>query len=246
MTALPPAGWYPDPQVGGTRWRWWDGYAWAPPSYGYDPAAAALALVTHRDATSRYGNWLRWAMAANVGISLLALGGIAFFLHRKGFDFGTTDPDGTPHFSSWFVVVQFASLPLNLVSLAYLGSLIAWLYQAGKFAEARGWPAVRGRALGAFSVIIPVVNLWWPYEAVRDSYPPGSDHSLVLRWWLSYLLVPFAAGAIAIGAGFFGSTAVVWIALLTAGCLLAIPVWLGWQVIRDVEVMQRANSPAAA
>jgi hypothetical protein len=245
MTALPPAGWYPDPQVGGTRWRWWDGYAWAPPSYGYDPAAAALALVTHRKATSRYGNWLRWAMLVNP-LSLVVFSvAIALIFRGHAFDTVNNGNSGEPQFSGSFLAFQLVTLPLNAVSFAYVGSLIAWIYHAGKFAEARGWPAVRGRTLGAFSVLIPIVNLWWPYEAVRDSYPPGSSPAILLKWWVSYLVAPiFVLPAFFLG--LFGSPVAIAIAIAIGACAVSVPVWLGWQLIRDVEVMQRANSPAAS
>ena len=53
MTPLPPAGWFPDPETGGTTWRWWDGYRWAPTGWGrpavYDPAA--YARDAHRAGT---------------------------------------------------------------------------------------------------------------------------------------------------------------------------------------------------
>jgi hypothetical protein len=139
--------------------------------------------------------------------------------------------------------VQLAFLPLSLLSLAYVGTLIAWIFQAGKFAEARGWPAARDRSLGAFSVLIPIVSLWWPYEAVRDAYPPGSSSPLVLRWWVSYLVAPVVFPLMF----FFALVApplVIAVAITIAACGLTIPVWFGWKLIADVEVMQRANSPA--
>jgi hypothetical protein len=143
------------------------------------------------------------------------------------------------------IAIQLVSLPLNAVVFAYLGSLIAWIYQAGKFAEARGWPAVRGRTLGAFSVLIPIVNLWWPYEAVRDSYPPGSAPPLLLRWWVSYLVTPLLSLPVFFVA-LFGPPVLIVVAIAFAAGALAIPVWLGWRVVRDVEAMQRANTPVAA
>ena len=40
--------------------------------------------------------------------------------------------------------------------------------------------------------MIPVVNLWWPYEAIRDLYPPGRRPPVALQWWVAHLVVPFA------------------------------------------------------
>jgi hypothetical protein len=251
MTALPPAGWYPDPEAGGTTWRWWDGTNWSPPAYGYGAGygygavAPAVMLESYRKATSKFGNWLRWAMLGNL-LSFLAISlGVALVFRGNAFDRAGNGVYGDTQFSGGFLAFQLVSLPLNLVSFAYIGSFIAWIYQAGKFAEARGWPAARGRTLGAFSLLIPVVNLWWPYEAVRDSYPPGSSPPFLVAWWVSYLVTPILAFP-GILAGLFGTPVQMGIAIGIGACALAVPVWLGWKVIRDVEAMQRANSPAPA
>ncbi len=250
MTALPPAGWYPDPEAGGTTWRWWDGMTWSPPAYppgygyGYGVAPAVVA-ESYRKATTKFGNWLRWTMLANVVSTAGAFVAFALVFRGNGFDFATDRANGGPRFSGGFLAIQLAFLPLNLVSLAYIGTLIAWIFQAGKFAEARGWPAVRGRPLGAFSVLIPIVNLWWPYEAVRDAYPPGSSSPLVLKWWVSYLAAPvvfFPMFFITL----FAAPVVITVAIAISACVLAVPVRFGWKLIADVEAMQRANSPATS
>jgi hypothetical protein len=248
MTALPPEGWYPDPEAGGTTWRWWDGTRWSPPAYpyGYGSAyvvvAPAIVAETYRNATSKFGNWLRWAMLGNLVSMTIAFIGFALLFRGNGLDFANNGTGG-PQFSGRFVALQLAFLPLNVLSLAYIGSLIAWIYQAGKFAEAHGWPAARGPLLGAFSVLIPIVNLWWPYEAVRDAYPPGASPQLVLMWWVSYLVAPIVFVPMLFIA-FFGSPLVITVAIIISACVLAIPVRFGWKLIADVEAMQRANSPA--
>jgi Protein of unknown function (DUF2510) len=238
MTALPPAGWYPDPDTGGAQWRWWDGGQWWPTSFDSGAGAAALAQEAARKETQQFGSWLRWAMVANAVSSLLAYGGIAFIVHARAFHFFTTDPQGVVTVSHQFAAFEFVGLPLNLASLALLGTLIAWILQAGKFAEASRWPATRGRTLGAFSVLIPIVNLWWPYEAVRDAFPPGSRPPELLRWWLSYLALPFVAFALAVIAGFTAPTPVVFLVLIVDAFLLSLPVWFGWQVIRHMAAAQ--------
>ena len=142
---------------------------------------------SYRKATTKFGNWLRWAMLANFVALMVAF--IAFGLAFRGNGLDFAPGDGGP-FSGRIIAVQLAFLPLNVASLADRGLLIAWIYQAGKFAEPRGRPAARGRVLGAFSVLIPVVSLWWPYEAVRDAHPPGSSQPFLLKWWVSYLVAP--------------------------------------------------------
>ncbi len=256
MTALPPEGWYPDPELGGTAWRWWDGVQWAPQlpmpayGYGYGPpqtygVAPAYVAERYRAATTKFGNWLRWAMVANLAWFVLLFVVIAVVFRGNHFDFGSNDAYGEPHFSGSAIGLQLAFVPLSFISYAYLGAFIAWIFQAGKFAEARGWPAARGRTLGAWSLIIPIVQFWWPYEALRDSYPPSARPPLLLKWWVSYLVTPIAALPVYAFAIFGGPVATT-ISIVVAGCVLAIPVWLGWKVIRDVEAMQLAAMQASS
>src|SRR4051812_39624158 len=127
MTALPPSGWYPDPAAGGTAWRWWDGTQWAPPlpqipyGYGYGPpqtygVAPEFIAEKFRAGTSKFGMWLRWAMVANAAWFVLAWIAMAVLFHGDGLHFMTNGPYDDPQFSSGFIAVQLASIPLSFVS----------------------------------------------------------------------------------------------------------------------------------
>jgi hypothetical protein len=243
MTALPPAGWFPDPDAGGARWRWWDGAQWAPPGYGYqqayDPAAHARALAMRAESTRRIGRWFRWAM---IGFALTTLGiGIAFGVGLR--DTVHSVNDAGAGFPSWMIAFDVVSIPFGAVAWAYMGLFIAWLYQAGKFADLQQWPAAQSRVLGAFSPLIPVVNLWWPYEAIRDNYPPGRCPPTALRWFVIQLL----GGVLAIwgiaGSAFAPAAVTAVVVVITGAVLTFVPV-LGWRLIADVEVMQRAHTPS--
>jgi hypothetical protein len=248
MTGLPPAGWFPDPETGGTTWRWWDGFRWAPPGWGhqqaYDPAAFARALGSLAETTRNTGKWLRWSMAAYAVSLFLVVVGIAIVLHG-GIHFDHTDPDGTVHISRALVAVQLISIPYSLVNYAYLALFIAWLYNAGKFADTQRWPAARSRTLAAFSPLIPIVIFWWPYEAIRDLYPPGGRPDVALQWWVSYLIAPVAACASVIITTLFAPAAVTAIVVVLAAGVLTTPVVLGWKLVDDLDAMQRAHSAPA-
>jgi hypothetical protein len=242
VTATPPPGWYPDPEAAGRQWRWWDGARWAPPAYGwaraFDPLAHAHAVEQTAQTARNTGRWLKWAFVANAIGYVGALAGTAGFLLDIHHQLGETDPNaGSFRALGW----SFLLAPLQLFVYAAIALLIAWIYHAGKFAEYQGWPAARSRGLGAFSVIIPIVSLWWPYEAVRDLYPPGRAPRLVLQWWLSYLLVPLVATfAVAIPA-LAGWTAASIVTVIGAAALLVVPAVFGWRLVDDVEAMQRAQ-----
>jgi len=150
-----------------------------------------------------------------------ALTGALFNGSRHGLF--TTNPDGTTQVSNHLVALQLASTPMSLLGLAFVGLLIAWIYQAGKFAEMNGWPTVRNRTLGAFSILIPIVNFWFPYQAIRDCLPlDDPNRARILQWWLAYMVGEVVGGAAFIAAFFSSGTAaalsipaaVLWIAVL--------------------------------
>ncbi len=210
----------------------------------FDPAARAHALAQQAGTTANTGKWLRWAMLGNAVVVLALYAGMAVVFHAVRTDwFSAPEPDRSAHLTGVFVVAPLAGSGLQLVSLAYFVLLVAWIYHAGKFGELQGWPAARGCLLGALSLLIPVVNLWWPYEAVRDSFPPGQRPPIVLRWWLAYLIVPIVTifgVAIAALSGSVGATV---IALALAAPLVAVPVVLGWRLVGELDATQRESLP---
>jgi hypothetical protein len=181
-------------------------------------------------------------MAASMVSVFLAIVGVAVTFHR-GFPFDQSAPDGTVRIPGAFVAWQLTSLPLSLVTWAYLALFIAWLNNAGKFADTQHWPAVRSRTLGAFSPLIPIVNLWWPYEAIRDLYPPGGRPDVALQWWICYLLVPIVAFVSVIVTTLTAPATVTMIVVLLAGGVLVVPVVLGWRLVDNLDAMQRAHLP---
>ncbi len=209
---------------------------WAAPGLPFDSSRAAAA----REQSSRYGQWLRYGLVGNAATALFWYGAIGMVLGDLHDRWITTSSDGNVHLSGWIVSLQFLSMPLSLVAFAYLALLIAWIYQVGQFAEAMRWPATRNRVLGAFSILIPIVNLWWPYEAIRDAYPPGTNHGAALRWWLSNLIIPFVTSAVVIVVALVGSTTTLWITIAIAVVPLSVPVILGWKLIDDLDRAQRA------
>jgi hypothetical protein len=129
-------------------------------------------------------------------------------------------------------------------SWAFTGVLIAWLYQSGKYADLQPWPTIRSRTLGAFSVLIPIVQLWWPYEMIRDLFPPNARPATALRWWLSYLLIPTCVSIPVFFAAVLLPAVALVVALIVAAGLLAVSVRWGWQLIDDLDTVRRRYLPA--
>ena len=63
-----------------------------------------------------------------------------------------------------------------LVSLVFVVAVIfalIWQHRAASAGRALGLPASHSPAWGVGSWFVPIVNLWMPYQALRDCLPPG-------------------------------------------------------------------------
>jgi hypothetical protein len=73
----------------------------------------------------------------------------------------------------------------GLVGLVALVFECMWQFRAATAARTLLRPARRTPGWGVGFRFIPVVNLWMPYQAIRDCLPPDdARRRLVLRWWL--------------------------------------------------------------
>jgi len=107
------------------------------------------------------------------------------------------------------------------------------MFRAAKTARDLGYPAKHSPALGAWSPIIPVVNLWFPYQALRDCLPPGSEHRpLVLRAWLLLLGIRLVEVALIIA---LAEDRAVGVVLLVVFALLEVLLAsLGWRMVNAI------------
>lgn len=197
-----PAGWHPDPW-GLAALRWWDGATWTghisgPPT----PRTGTIDLEGER----ALARWVRPA---------LIFGGLA---QAAGLLAGAEQ-------SKWFVAhwdeltgpnPRVSSPPVstagNIGQLAFLiGVSVAvlfllWFYRAAT----TGWsrlPARRGPVLSTLSFIIPVLNLWWPYQAALDMVPADdARRSVIRRWWVLWLFATLC-GLMIYPAAFLNETA---------------------------------------
>ena len=90
-----------------------------------------------------------------------------------------------------------------------------WQHRANVAAQALGLPLTRSPGWGIAGWFIPIVNFWFPYEAVRDNLPPDDPtRPLVIRWWVGMLTMGVVVWAVAAGYAFGG--AVIGVPLSTA------------------------------
>jgi hypothetical protein len=72
-----------------------------------------------------------------------------------------------------------------LLTLVAVVIACIWQHRAASAARALGLPARHSPGWGVGSWFVPVVNLFVPYQAIRDCLPPGDPtRKLVLAWWL--------------------------------------------------------------
>jgi len=94
---------------------------------------------------------------------------------------------------------QIASLVVLVVGILFL----VWFHRALTNAQALGLPLRRSPGWGVAGFLIPIVNLWFPYQSACDLFPPEHpDRRLVGRWWACYLGAGFTAMAALIGTFF--------------------------------------------
>jgi hypothetical protein len=116
---------------------------------------------------------------------------------------GITPPTFTNEsISPWFYL-------LGLVAIAAIVVTLIWQHRAASAARALGFPTTHSPGWGVGSWFVPIVNLWFPYQAIRDCLPPDDpNRARILQWWLAYMVGGLAGGAAFIAAFFSSGVAV--------------------------------------
>ena len=166
-----PPGWYPDPWQP-SAWRWWDGSAWSASAGLADPAARrdGLDVAAEERAARRARLALAWAIPLQV-LTHVALRAqfvdiIDVFRHLDN-----DSRDSVSHTASAPAagLAQVGQVGLLVVGVLFL----VWFHRSCVNARALGLPSRREPGLAVAGFVIPIVNLWWPYQSTRDLFPPG-------------------------------------------------------------------------
>jgi hypothetical protein len=117
------------------------------------------------------------------------------------------------------------SLLVTLVSIVAAVIALIWQHRAASAGRALGIPSGQSPAWGVGSWFVPIVNLWIPYQAVRDCLPPDDPHRRrVLHWWLAWLATGVLSAA-ANACALFSSTTAVIVSIPAIVTALAIVAW---------------------
>jgi len=107
------------------------------------------------------------------------------------------------------------------VIVAFILALI-WQFRAASAARGLGIRATHSPGWGVGCWFVPIVNLWMPYQALRDCLPHDDPHRpLVLRCWLLALAAQFLAQA-AIAAALFSSPVALGISIPAGICAIGL------------------------
>jgi hypothetical protein len=123
---------------------------------------------------------------------------------------------------------------------------IVWFHRAARAGWSAGLPARRRPMLAALSFIIPVVNLWWPYQSAMDMVPAGDERrSWIQRWWALWLFATLCGFSIIPAQAVFDQTAARIVASLGAvsmlGAAVAARAVVGFITDTHVRLAQAAD-----
>lgn len=242
-------GWFPDP-MSPFMVRWWDGQAWTtevrPGGGGPDPAAD----VADEAKAGRMATRALWAGAIVYAGRMF----MTVVLVRKFW----------PAFRSWLdtpaprdrFVMPSGVTGLNALSQLFsIGILVVgvlfliWFYKAAVLAAKVGLPHRLGSAWAIAGWIVPVVNLWFPYQSAVDLLPPGSaGRSKVKQWWALWITLGTLSLASIAGSFVSAEVGLALAALASATAFAA--AWAGQGVIEEVdgahaEAIRRAQGAVA-
>jgi hypothetical protein len=200
-SSWPPAGWYADPS-GLYWWRWWDGSRWtqnvapdAAMQFSGEATTQTAALLQAKQA--RLDGFMAlavliWAAIGAVGL-LVNWVSVDYYratwhwlhaaLHAIGKQQQAPPPPHRPLWNSLFSLVGLGDLVIEIYFLI-------WQHRAATLARALGYPYRHSPGWGVGCWFVPIVNLWMPYQAIRDCLPPGHHvRRQVLYAWLAFLMI---------------------------------------------------------
>jgi hypothetical protein len=243
QTGPPPPGWYRDPYAPAGL-RWWDGRLWTqharPP---VQPVPRVPPVPPYAGRNERLGRlaMLIWApvQLGYVGLLGVIVGRVVRDMSRFTEEASTAPPgEIVPFPVDTFALTMVAALA-GLLAWIPLALMMFWSHRCATTAAALRIPAARAPFWAIVGWIVPVINLLFPYQSVRDCLPP--DHPGrrdVLLWWLGYLAVGFGA-SVAVLLALVGVTP--FLLMLAVLAVLAVAtVLLGLRVVTAIDEAHRA------
>ena len=115
---------------------------------------------------------------------------------------------GSMHYFTGFELDKAADITIFGLSILF----VVWFYRARINAERHGYWQRRARGWAFWGWIVPIVNLWFPFQIMGDIWRAGLPAEqrgetawLPALWWTSWLLSGlgiFGAGTLSVNSGF--------------------------------------------
>ena len=236
-------GWYPDPWRPGQR-RWWDGDGWT--DHTWDPSAptAPAAAMPHPIAPDPQRDlhdernaavWAKRGFVAYVIGRLVGFTASVIVFNRWADDVRQAiDTNGQLNTDN-NISYNLLNLPFSTLSLLGFVAIIIWSYKAATVASNLHYPARRGTVWAVIGWIVPVVNFWFPYQAIRDCLAPDNPERRTVKQWWTYYIVGLLIWVTAIPVAAFGSLAVALALAVPALVAGMMELFLALRVIDAVE-----------
>jgi len=225
MTRPGGAGWYPDPW-GTPKNRWFDGEAWTPrvwpPEDSEAPPTARRAPSRDVGDDQRLGRMLATVMpVAAAAMIATAISGVAVlrWVADNWDEFVEATESGRrlePEVAGWVSTLSWVGqFPLFAIQLLFL----LWCYKTARAGRELGIPARRSPGWAVGSWLIPILNLWWPYQSVSDTVPADDPARTEIRRWWTLWLAMLASTLFVFASAFFAVTASL-LAVVVQGALV--------------------------
>lgn len=183
-------GWYPDPYFPGAT-RYWDGVIWTEHarSIAFVPVGPVLDLAGgHKAADRAIKAFVVQCLITSVGALLYpAFLGTMFEQIRSS---DSLDANAAPNGN--IPLFNVALQPLGIIALIATILIGIWASKATANAGALGRATTHSPGWALAGWLVPVINLWYPMQIVRDLLP---DHhplrTRVTLWWCLWLGASF-------------------------------------------------------
>jgi hypothetical protein len=174
-----PPGWYPDPWYPQST-RYWDGATWTEHAQwaGWRPWVDPTSV---RKWGARAG--VAFLLEAGAGALTSLTGPVIYgsFFDNAFTSFESGDqPNGLDgSYLAGNLLLQVA----GLASIAVLIFLAVWGNHITTTARTLGLRTTHSPGWAVAGWLVPIINLWFPYQVVRDALPPGHPSRGRVAWW---------------------------------------------------------------